>query len=82
MPRASLLVGMDEALKMTEKNRFNDKKTFSIFMWRPPQPVADVDTMQPALVYEDPCEPIDQGGEKIRKRYSGHEGQQDFAQEH
>ena len=60
MPRASSLVGMDEALKMTEKNGFTviditaDKITFSIFMWRPPQPVADIDTMQPALVYEVP----------------------------
>jgi hypothetical protein len=26
--------------------------TFTHFMWRPPQAVAEIDTMQPALVYE------------------------------
>jgi hypothetical protein len=58
--KPSQLVGMDEALKPTEKNGFTvvdvtpDKLTFMIFMWRPPQPVAEIDTMQPALVYEVP----------------------------
>jgi hypothetical protein len=28
--------------------------TFTQFMWRPPQPVEDIDTMQPALLYEVP----------------------------
>lgn len=51
---------MDETLKVTEKNGFSiidvtpDKITFQIFMWRPPQPVGEIDTMKPALVYEVP----------------------------
>jgi hypothetical protein len=58
--KPSQLVGMDEALKATEKNGFSvidvtpDKMSFQIFMWRPPQPVAEIDTMKPALVYELP----------------------------
>jgi hypothetical protein len=58
--KPSQLVGMDEALKPTEKNGFTvidvapDKLTFTIFMWRPPQPVEEIDTMKPALVYEVP----------------------------
>ena len=54
------LIGMDEALKPTEKNGFTiidvtpDKMTFSLFMWSPPQPVGEMDTMKPALVYEVP----------------------------
>jgi hypothetical protein len=58
--KPSQLVGMDETLKVTEKNGFSvidvtpDKVTFTIFMWRPPQPVEEIDTMQPALVYEVP----------------------------
>jgi hypothetical protein len=57
---ASQMVGLDETLKTTEKNGFTvidvmrDKLTFTHFMWRPPQPVADIDTMKPALVYEVP----------------------------
>jgi hypothetical protein len=49
-----------EALKPTEKNGFTvidvtpDKMTFTMFMWRPLQSVALIDTMQPALVYEVP----------------------------
>ena len=27
---------------------------FTVFMWRPPQPVTEIDTMKPALVYEVP----------------------------
>jgi hypothetical protein len=59
--KPSQLVGMDEALKPTEKNGFAvidatpDKLTFTLFLWRPPQPVEEIDTMQPALVYEVPC---------------------------
>jgi hypothetical protein len=51
---------MDELLKPTEKNGFNiidvtpQKMTFTIFLWRPPQPMEEIDTMQPALVYEVP----------------------------
>jgi hypothetical protein len=49
---------MDQALKPTEKNGFTlidvtpDTMTFSIFLWRPPQPIEEIDTMSPALVYE------------------------------
>ena len=56
----SQLVGMEEALKPTEKNGFTiidvtpDKLTFTQYVWRPPQPVAEIDTMKPALVYEVP----------------------------
>ena len=52
------MVNLDEVLKPTEKNGFTvidvtrDKITFTHFMWRPPQPVAAIDTMQPARVYE------------------------------
>ena len=51
---------MDETLQLTEKNGFTvidvtpDKLTFSVFVWRPPQPVEEIDTMKPALVYEVP----------------------------
>jgi len=31
-----------------------DKMTFTLFMGRPPQPVEEIDTMAPALVYEVP----------------------------
>jgi phosphodiesterase/alkaline phosphatase D-like protein len=54
----SELVTMDEALRVTEKNGFTiidvtpDKMTFRMFMWRPPEPVAAIDNLQPALVYE------------------------------
>ena len=57
-PGASQMVTMNETLKPTEKNGFTvidvtrEKITFTHFMWRPPQAVADIDTMQPALVYE------------------------------
>src|SRR5215813_12966133 len=53
-------VGMEAALEATEKNGFTivdvtpDKLTFTMFTWRPPQAVEDVDTMKPALVYEVP----------------------------
>ena len=56
----SQLIGMEQALKPTEKNGFciidvtPDKLTFTLFMWRPPQPVEEIDTMKPALVYEVP----------------------------
>jgi len=56
----SQLIGMDQALKPTEKNGFTivdvtpEQLKFTLFMWRPPQPVEEIDTMQPALVYEVP----------------------------
>ncbi len=58
--KPSQLVGMDEVLKVTEKNGFSvidvtpDKITFTVFMWRPPHPVVEIDTMKPVLVYEVP----------------------------
>jgi len=51
---------MAEVLKVTEKNGFSlidvtpDKITFTVFMWRPPQSIVDIDTMPPALVFEVP----------------------------
>lgn len=56
----SLTVRMEQALAPTEKNGFTiidvtpERMTCSVFMWRPPQDVAEIDTMQPALVYEVP----------------------------
>jgi hypothetical protein len=58
--KPSQLIGMDQALKPTEKNGFTiidvtpEKLTFTMFMWRPPQPMTEIDTMKPALVYEVP----------------------------
>jgi hypothetical protein len=58
--KPSQLVGMDETLKITEKNGFSiievtpDKVEFQVYMWRPPQPVEEIDTMKPVLVYEVP----------------------------
>jgi hypothetical protein len=52
-------LSLDETLKPTEKNGFTifdatPELTFTHFMWRPPQTVADIDTMKPAQVYEVP----------------------------
>jgi hypothetical protein len=33
-----------------------DKMTFMIFMWRPPQPVEEIDIRKPTLVYDVPRE--------------------------
>ena len=52
------LVVMEETIRPTERNGFTiidvtpDKMTFRLFMWRPPQPVAAIDNLQPALTYE------------------------------
>jgi hypothetical protein len=52
---APTVVGIEEALKPTEKNGFTiieltlDKLTFTQYVRRPPQPVAEIDTMKPAL---------------------------------
>ena len=49
-------------VKPTEKNGFTvidvtpEKMTFLLFTWRSPQPVGEIDTMKPALVYEVPRE--------------------------
>jgi hypothetical protein len=56
----SQLIGMDETLKPLEKNGFSlidvtpDRMKFTMFAWRPPQPVEEIDTMKPVLVYEIP----------------------------
>jgi hypothetical protein len=58
--KPSQLIGMDEAMKPTEKNGFSiidvtpEKIPFQLFTWRPPQPIGEIDTMKPALVYEVP----------------------------
>jgi hypothetical protein len=58
--KPSQLVGLDEVLKITEKNGFSiidvtpDKMTFTVFMWRPPPPVKEIDTLKPALLYDVP----------------------------
>ena len=49
---------MDEALRPTEKNGFTiidvtpEKMTFRLFVWRPPQPEEEIDTMEPVMTYE------------------------------
>src|SRR5215469_18516647 len=52
----SQLIGMDQALKPTEKNGFTvvevtpEKLKFKLFMWRPPRPIEEIDIMEPVLV--------------------------------
>ena len=59
-PGASQLVGLDERLKPVEKNGFTiidvtrQKVSFRHFMWRPPQAVSEIETIEPALTYEVP----------------------------
>lgn len=54
----SAMVTMEEALRPTEKNGFTvidvtpQKMTCSLYAWRPPQDIAEIETMAPALVYE------------------------------
>ncbi|GGC95276.1 hypothetical protein GCM10011396_48300 [Undibacterium terreum] len=54
----SHLVPMEEALKPVEKNGFTiiditpEKMVFSLYVWRPPEPVENIDSMQPTVVYE------------------------------
>jgi len=54
----SHLIGMTQALKPAEKNGFSiidvtpERLTFTVFTWRPPQPVEAIDTMKPALVHK------------------------------
>lgn len=58
MPSATVTI--DEALRPTEKNGFTvidvtaQSITCRLFTWRPPQPLEDIDTMAPALIYEIP----------------------------
>ena len=70
--KPSQLIGMDEVLKATEKNGFSiidvtpDKITFTVFMWRPPQPVEEIDSMEPALVYDVPRTTTKTDGRALR----------------
>lgn len=56
----SHLVRMEQALAPTEKNGFTlidvtpDKLVFSIYLWRPPEPIEAIETLQPVLNYEVP----------------------------
>jgi hypothetical protein len=51
------MLEMQETLKPTEKNGFTiidvdeDKVTYSMYMWRPPQSIDEIASMEPALVY-------------------------------
>lgn len=53
----SELIGMEETMKPIEKNGFSiidideEKIVFKMFMWRPPQNIAEIDTMTPYLEY-------------------------------
>jgi hypothetical protein len=55
--KPSQLVGMKQAMPITEKNGFSiidideDKVVFRMFTWRPPQDIAEIDTMAPAFEY-------------------------------
>jgi len=55
--KPSQLVGMEQAVPVTEKNGFSiidideDKIAFRMFTWRPPQDIAEIDTMAPAFEY-------------------------------
>jgi hypothetical protein len=59
-PSTSQMIGIEETLSPVEKNGFSiidvtrDKVTFRMFTWRPPQELAEIDTMEPTLVYEIP----------------------------
>ena len=54
----SLTVEMDQSLPISEKNGFTivdvtpEKLTFRVFTWRPPEPVDQIDTMDPVITYE------------------------------
>ncbi|KAF2330878.1 hypothetical protein [Flavobacterium nitrogenifigens] len=58
--KPSQMVEMEQTLKPVEKNGFSiidvtrDKITFSMYTWRPPQAIEEIDTMKPVLVYEVP----------------------------
>ncbi|MBO9695217.1 MAG: hypothetical protein J7499_03380 [Sphingopyxis sp.] len=55
---ASQMVTMQELMKPVEKNGFTiidvtpETVKFSLFTWRPPQPVEEIDTMTPVFVHE------------------------------
>lgn len=56
----SELVQMEQTLQPMEKNGFTiidvtpQKLLFSLYTWRPPQALGQIDSMQPTLVYEVP----------------------------
>ena len=56
----SAKIAMEQTLSPVEKNGFSvidvtpDDITISMYNWRPPQPVTDIETMAPALVYKVP----------------------------
>lgn len=56
----SHLIRMEQAMSPVEKNGFTlidatpDRLVFSLYAWRPPEPVEAIDDLQPALVYEVP----------------------------
>ncbi|HEY3495008.1 MAG TPA: hypothetical protein VGK73_09995 [Polyangiaceae bacterium] len=56
--KASQLLALEEGLRPAEKNGFTiidvtpKKLTFRQFTWRPPQGLAEIDTMQPAFGYD------------------------------
>jgi hypothetical protein len=56
----SQLIGMEELMPTTEKNGFTiidvteDAVTYSMYAWRPPQPVEEIGTMEPVLVHTIP----------------------------
>ncbi|KLN63419.1 alkaline phosphatase D family protein [Vibrio sp. VPAP30] len=58
--QASGMIGVNTALPPTEKNGFTimditpEKITCSLYTWRPPQDVREIDTMKPTIVYEVP----------------------------
>jgi len=51
-------LAMNEALRPVEKNGFTiidvtpEKMTFRLFVWRPPQPAEEIDTMEPVMTYD------------------------------
>lgn len=55
--RPSQLVGLQQAVPITEKNGFSiididaEKIVFRMFTWRPPQDIAEIETMAPAFEY-------------------------------
>lgn len=56
----SELVDMAQTMSPLEKNGFTiidvtpEKMTFSLYTWRDPQPLTEIDSMTPTLIYEVP----------------------------
>lgn len=57
-PRVPNQLSVEEILKPLEKNGFTiidltpQSIKFRLFAWRPPQPVEEIDTMEPILTFE------------------------------